>query len=364
MFAPPGARTASWLLSRATARGDYQIYVVANDGSAERVITTGQRDYRHPSWSPDGKQLLVDAGSAGVREVYSVDVESGETKQLTQLGANISFPSWSPDGKMISFYVYKDGELALWTSGADGSAPRELVPAVASERRQQCTFACHAAAWSPDSSRLAVATNGQSQVWTVKAADGTDLRRISPDGLNSHFPMYLADGQLLYVVEHVTPGHSWTDVWSVKPGIDDEPALVLGDIQAQGPFEFSSDGQQLLFSSPRSGNFEVYLVTLSNEGKEALKTKSGETQPAPGMHPANVPGGAQPAPNPPGAAVAPGAPAASAPAAPAASPANESGGSLFGGDATLYLGALGAVALVWLGVEASVLRRRRRSRDR
>jgi Tol biopolymer transport system component len=321
-------------------------------------------DFRHPSWSPDGKQLVVDAGNSGVREVYTVDVDSGQTKQVTQLGTNISFPSWSPDGKMISFYVYKEGELALWTVGADGSGPRELVPGIASERKQQCTFACHAAAWSPDSQRLAVATNGQAQVWTVRAADGTDMRRVSPDGLNSHFPMYLADGQLLYVVEHVTPGHSWTDVWSVKPGINDTPDLVLGDIQAQGPFEFSADGQQLLFSSPRSGSFDVYLVTLTDEGKEALKTKSGETQPAPGMHPANVQGGTQPAPNVPGAPIVPGAPAAaSAPSAAAASPANQSDESFFGGDARIYLGALGAVALIWLGVEASAWRRRRRTRD-
>jgi Tol biopolymer transport system component len=354
-WSPDGKRIAF----QSNRSGDYQIYVVGADGSNEKALTTTQQDFRHPAWSPDGKLLAVDAGGSGVREVYTIDVETGQMNQVTRLGTNLSFPSFSPDGKKLSFFAYKDGELALWTVAADGSDPKLLVPAVASEKRSQCTFACHSASWSPDSSRLAVATSGQAEVWTVNAVDGTDLRKISPDGENSHFPLYLSDGRLLYVTEHVTPGHSWTDVWAVQPGVSDTPDLVLGDIQAQGPFEFSSDGQQLLFASPRNGNFEVYLVTLSAEGKEALKTKSGETQPAPGMaHPAGLPGGTTSAP-----VTSANVPASGASAPAAAAPTSTQTNPATGPEAWMYLGALGAVALVWLGVEASAWRRRRRSRD-
>jgi hypothetical protein len=47
---------------------------------------------------------------------------------------------------------------------------------------------------------------------------------------------------------------------------------IAEGILAQGPFEFSPDASQLLFASPRSGNFEIYSVTLDAAGKAALAT--------------------------------------------------------------------------------------------
>ena len=72
------------------------------------------------------------------------------------------------------------------------------------------------------------------------------------------------------MTEHITPGRAWTDVWSVRPDAPDQPEAVLQDVQAQGPFDFSSDGTSMLFASPRGGNFEVYVVELSEAGKQAL----------------------------------------------------------------------------------------------
>jgi hypothetical protein len=58
-------------------------------------------------------------------------------------------------------------------------------------------------------------------------------------------------------------------------------------VQAQGPFEFTSDAQQLLFASPRSGNFEIYAVTLDAEGKAALATKPTRLSPGDVQRPAD-----------------------------------------------------------------------------
>ena len=38
--------------------------------------------------------------------------------------------------------------------------------------------------------------------------------------------------------------------------------------------EFNSDGTELLFFSPRTGNFEIYSVTLDAAGKAALAEKA------------------------------------------------------------------------------------------
>src|SRR6185369_538895 len=88
---------------------------------------------------------------------------------------------------------------------------------------------------------------------------------------------------LLYVTEHVTPGQAWTDVWVASPDGSVAREPLMQDVQAQGPFAFSADGQWLLFSSPRGGNFDVYRVPLTPEGKDAMKVRSGDTEPSPAL---------------------------------------------------------------------------------
>jgi len=254
----------------------YQIYAMNSDGAGERLLSTADVDDRHPAWSPDGRRIAIDSGTETAREIWTIDVADGSRTRITRLGALASFPSWRPDGSQISFYAYQHGVLDLWVVAADGTSARRLSSGIASEQKSQCTFACHAAAWSPDGSRLAYATADRSQVWTLRASDGADEVQVSPNGDagHSHFPSYLADGRLLYVTEHVTPGRAWTDVWAAGSNASEPRQVVLEDVQAQGPFAFSADGKWMLFASPRSGNFDIYRVPLDQEGQAAMKIKS------------------------------------------------------------------------------------------
>jgi dipeptidyl aminopeptidase/acylaminoacyl peptidase len=338
----------------------YQIYIMDADGSNERRLSIEGVDDRHPSWNSAGTAIAVDSGGDSAREIWTIDVATGERTQVTRLGAIATFPSWSPDGTRLSFYAYRSGVLDLWSAGVDGSNPRQLTSGLASEQKQQCTFACHAAPFSPDGARLAYSTTANSEVWTLRAADGGDAMRVSPAGDlgSSHFPVYLADGRLLYVTEHVTPGQAWTDIWSVRPGSDEPRQALAQDVQAQGPFAISSDGQWLLFSSPRGGNFDVYRVPLTDEGKEALKVRSGETVPSPALQArlgSSVDAGtglqadSQTSPQAIGTITAQGAQPPQGPDSPSATP--------------YFLLAAGSLAVMWLAVEG-MRWSRRRSRPR
>jgi hypothetical protein len=151
---------------------------------------------------------------------------------------------------------------------------------------------------------------------------------VSPDDERSHFPVFLADGRLVYVSEHITLDQSWTDLWALPPGENVARAEVVGGVQAQGPFELSPDGRELLFASPRSGNFEIYAVTLDDAGKAALAERVVRGA------------GGEPASIPPGAAAA----------------ARVTQGPL--GESTPYLLGIGAIALVGVGIELLVRARR------
>jgi Tol biopolymer transport system component len=348
----------------------YHVYTMAADGSDRRLVSQGTVDDRHPAWSPDGKILAVDTGGDLKREIALIDLSNNSRSQITNLDAFSSFPSFSPDGSRLSFYVYQQGALELWTINKDGSKAVQMTKGLASETKSQCTFACHLASWSPDGSRLAYADGDQRHVFTMRSDDGTDQVKASVDDPTgrSHFPMYLADGRLAYVTEHINPGQSWTDIWAVTPGSTQKPVALLQDVQVQGPFDFSPDGQKLLFWSPRNGNFDIYVATLDASGKEALKKLSSETELAPALAAAGHPAGlstsgkptnsAQAAPAAPQPGVAqPGVPAvALAPTA----PPNETG--ILPTGISPYVLALGGLAVIWVLVEGVLLTRRRSKR--
>jgi Tol biopolymer transport system component len=341
----------------------YRVYTMAADGSDRRLVTAGANDDRHPTWSPDGNTLAVDTGTELKREIALVELATGARTLVTTLGAFASFPSWSPDGSRLSFYVYQNGSMDVWTVNKDGSKPFQMTQTLASENKSQCTFACHAAAWSPDGTRLAYADGDQKNVYTMRSDDGTDQVKVSVDDPTgrSHFPEYLTDGRLAYVTEHINPGQSWTDIWAITPGNGEQPAALLQDVQVQGPFEFSPDEQKLLFSSPRNGNFDIYVATLDQAGKDALKKLSADTDLSPALaaagHPGGVPVASQSSPVQGSEGPQPGA-------QPVAAVTNAGGADVLGTLSTVspYALALAGLAIVWACVEGVVIVRRRGKR--
>ena len=255
--------------------GPYHIYVMNSDGGNLRQLTSGDdNDDRHPNWSPDGKTIAVDTGSAVKREIALIDVASKNRTLITKLGMTAQFPSFSPDGRTIAFFLYNLGTMDLWTVGKDGTKPTAVTRDLATEANNQCTFACHAARWSPDGSRVAFSDGDNARVLLMASLTSGSPTPISPLGEKSHFPVFLADGRIVYVTETVSPSASYTDLWIVDPNNTTVARTELAQkVQAQGPFEFNKDGTELLFFSPRSGNFEIYSVTLDAAGKAALAEK-------------------------------------------------------------------------------------------
>jgi Tol biopolymer transport system component len=255
--------------------GPYHIYVMNSDGSNLRQITSGDSDDRHPNWSPDGKAIAVDTGDQIKREIALIDVASKSRTQITKLGMTAQFPSFSPDGKTIAFFLYNLGNMDLWKVGRDGGSPTAVTKQLATEANNQCTFACHSARWSPDGNGIAFSDGDNARVLLMSSLTSGTATPISPDDEKSHFPVFLADGRIVYVTETVTAIQSYTDLWIVDPKNMSSARVELAqNVQAQGPFEFNKDGTELLFFSPRSGNFEIYSVTLDAAGKAALQEKS------------------------------------------------------------------------------------------
>ncbi len=252
--------------------GTFHIYVMKSDGSALRALTSGSTDDRRPIWTPDGKTILFDSFDGTRQEIWSVDLANGSWKQLTHTDGLASFASLSPDGRQIVFYLFKDEKLDLWTARADGSNAHAVTDRLASAENGQCSFACHQAAWSPDSQHLAFSGGDGKSIWIMRA-DGSETRSVIEDGETNHFPWFLPDGRLAFTTEYTPPkyGAAWTNAWAydLKTG---ERTLLQEFMSMQGPIDWSADCTKVLFHSPRGGGFDAYLINLNApDGVAALR---------------------------------------------------------------------------------------------
>lgn len=120
--------------------GYVQLFVLSADGGAPRQITSGP--YNHsgsPSWSKDGKSLIIAANrhenreyDAANTEIYEVTVADGTIKPLTSRKGPDGSPRVSPDGKQIAYLGYDDQYLGyqlsrLYIMNRDGSGSRLLL---------------------------------------------------------------------------------------------------------------------------------------------------------------------------------------------------------------------------------------------
>jgi Tol biopolymer transport system component len=169
--------------------------IVVGGRLAVTTIATGSRvSLKHrgdtPSWSPTGKRIAFvtedtntdgreqRCGWSNPREVYTIEPSGKGLRQLTLEGNNFN-PVWSPDGRQIAYFNAPSFvELRLMTMNADGSAKRIVRPVGTGVYPWVCWRAAHLGlAWSPDGTKFALVTGPRIVTLNV---DGSAMRTVVP----------------------------------------------------------------------------------------------------------------------------------------------------------------------------------------
>ena len=124
-----------------------------------------------PAWSPDGTQIAFDSDRDGNWEIYVMAADGSQPTRLTRNSAWDWFPAWSPDGTQIAFQSDRDGNHEIYVMAADGSQPTRLTRNSASD---------WSPAWSPDGTQIAFLSDrdGNDEIY-VMAADGSQPTRLT-----------------------------------------------------------------------------------------------------------------------------------------------------------------------------------------
>jgi Tol biopolymer transport system component len=165
-------------------RGDSgrDLWIADWDGRNEHRLTE-KLPVRTPAWNPDGARLAFDVGGVYGEATYVVDAAGGEPRLV--FGGVGSFPSWSPDGKQLVVL----GLHAATLVGADGQENRRLH--ISQEDRSPLS-------WSPDGTRLVyTAVEGAARaIATVEVASGK-TQVLSSGWTQAGSPRWSPDGRFL-----------------------------------------------------------------------------------------------------------------------------------------------------------------------
>ncbi len=274
-WSPDGREIA---FARTESNGRCRLMIVAaNGGGAEReVARCDHNDLLSFDWTPDSDGLLFGTmtgpdPSPGIRVL---ELATGRWRQLDyDVGAD-DFdyaPRYSPDGKWIAFV--RNPQLGdLWRMPAAGGKP-ELLTRLGTEIRGW--------SWLPDSRSILFGrrVDSQARLYRLDVANG----RVDDLGLDdAQGPAVSASaGMLAFVHRRPQFGIYRVDPLT-SPGA---PVIKKRLFESSGRDTqptISPDGRQLVFTSDRSGRFELWHADLSRpESLRPLEGVRPETRQAP-----------------------------------------------------------------------------------
>jgi serine/threonine protein kinase/Tol biopolymer transport system component len=177
----------------ALARGELARY---DAKSAEFVPFLSGISADGVSFSKDGQWVAYVSYPEGT--LWTSKLDGSRRLQLSYPPLYAMHPSWSPDGKQLVFFAFSPGQKArLYTVSSDGGTPREIIP---EDPRDEWD-----PGWSPDGTRIVFGGAGNDRNATIRILDvGTHQISTLPGSNGLFSPRWSPDGR--YVV--AMPFHS------------------------------------------------------------------------------------------------------------------------------------------------------------
>jgi Tol biopolymer transport system component len=239
-------------------------------GGPNRTIFTVAGPIGTPTWTPDGRALVVSmAKSLRPVALWLVPLQGGDPRQLTSPPQGIPGdrdPVISPDGKMLAFCratAWRTAELYVVDLDAD------LSPHGTPRRITDLGYVEHPS-WTYDSSRIlfGAARDGVG-IWQI-ARNGGRLRPVfgAPETASMPTLGKRAGGYMSLVFTNST---TETSLWrfSSDVGPVGGPEEIAPSSRTQRYASYSSDGRRLAFSSDRTGSEEIWVANA--DGSDAVQ---------------------------------------------------------------------------------------------
>ena len=100
------------------------------DGSNQTLLTTNSTQFGisslEPAWSPVGGRIAFRSNIDGDYEIYVINEDGSNQTRLTNNGRDDLGPAWSQDGSKIAFASNRDSNFEIYVMNANGNSPTRL----------------------------------------------------------------------------------------------------------------------------------------------------------------------------------------------------------------------------------------------
>ena len=109
------------------------LWIVGEDGTRHRPLTSGNRSDASPRWSPSGDRLAWVSSDGDTPQVHVRYMDTGESAVISRLADAPQGLSWSPDGRQIAFFMHVPDPVKPFVEpparpeGAEWAPPPKVV---------------------------------------------------------------------------------------------------------------------------------------------------------------------------------------------------------------------------------------------
>lgn len=250
------------------------IYVMEETGeNVRRISDIGF----HPSWSADGKKVVVSDKASAVHTVHtvpnsslwSIDVQTGEKQKLETKGDAI-MPNCSPNGNRIAFWYVAEGKLPnIATIPAEGGEPVVIADSDASDWNP---------IWSRDGNYLYFTSDrkGSMNVWRVPVDEKTGAQLGEPESVTTpaKYARHLTisrDGRILGYIRYESQSNVQALSFDPKTLKTSSEAVYItrGDREVGNPI-LSPDGEFFVARQPNRTQEDLIVFDKNGENVRVL----------------------------------------------------------------------------------------------
>lgn len=274
-FTSDGGRIAFRDQTRFFVSGNVRAISLA-DGKPETIAENVWSGF---SFSPDATSMAFVRDAPGENKHFLIvkNLASGVERQLAEIIDPSRFiligsPAWSPDGS----------KLAIATAKQEAQAPRsqlsvyDVATGAVEEFAPQQIKQFEQAVWRPDGKNIAVIARENEkffQIWQLSYPQGK-LTRITND-LNIYRSLSIsADGKKMLSADYTTFSHIWT---APAESLTTQRQMTFGNLNRDGTIgmQWTTRGE-IIYSSRIFGNVDLWRVGPSELERAQLTHEAGD----------------------------------------------------------------------------------------